>query len=939
MPRRALICAALCLAASAYAGEIAGTCRDDQGRPVADVHLYLHSIEPFRQPGTKPFVRELTTGADGSLRFIDVPAGLYQIVPMSPTFACDGEQVELLTSKQRTVVALTMRPKAIVRGKVTTADRRKLEGASLICLLARGGRTIGAYAPVASDGNFEAHFDAEGDWTLRVRVPGYDFLEAPVTLDRQKPAEDLSFDLTKPSATVTVQVLGRDGKTPAPQAEVRWEIPWSGIAVREWQPAPGGTLRIPDVPSGPVQLMARGRGYQEQVSDLMVAGQNAPLRVVLTAPAVVLRGTILGSDGKPVGGAQVALQATQRQGEGERCVGFALQADAQGRYELDHTLAPGRYVLAGPLLTEPLELDARSWKAYDNVNLRLKPAATGTLAGRVLSPRGVPVAGAMVAAQAGDNLDGTRADDNGSYSLRLPAGEYRILAAGAGWAPSAVGTAQVRLGQTTTCDLTLERGASLTVSAATSDGRAADDVMVFLQPEPGDEEAAEGNILLIALDADMLSEHRTWVKTARFAFSGLSAGKWTVSAHADGYANAEQTISLTPGSSRAVQLTLARLRTLTFQIQAPDGTPLADRDVLVGFTRGGSSLFASPTLRTLRTDAAGNAVCEEAPTDARAIWVESEAGVCRARPLQTAASDPWTVTVRLEGGVTLRGAVYGRGVDLPVEGMTVILTRSTIPPDPTSLRRRYSDPAGNLDWRVYREIPLAPGQTTFEVPDLLMGEANWFVHLVAPGVAVAPVMVPKTARGEVAVTLEARRPGGFSGTVTDPYGEPIPATRLVGYCTDLYRSGVDVSSQPLAVTDDRGRYEVQGLYPGCWRVSTYREGYCRETRLVIVGEWGEGEECRFVLRTGGTLIGKLKTKSGAPPPKGRYYLYVYNAADDRATYGYPKEDGTFTLPNVYPGAYTVAVYANGRGATGVSWNNVAVTDDKTVDLGEKTVPE
>jgi protocatechuate 3,4-dioxygenase beta subunit len=939
MPGRALLCALLCLSAAAYAGEIAGTCRDDQGRPVAAVHLYLQDIEPFREPGTEAFVRELTTGADGSFRFIDVPAGLYRITPTSPNFAGDGEQAELVTSKQRTVVALTMRPKAIVRGKVTVPDGRLLEGATLACLIARGGRIIGASAPLAVDGSFEARFDAEGDWTLRVRLPGYDFTQSPVTLDRQKPAEGLTLDLAKPTATVTVQVVGRDGKTPAPQAEVRWEAPWSGIAVRDWQPAPDGVLQIPDVPAGLLSVSAQGRGYQGRSQNLTIAGQDLTARVVLDGPAVILRGTILGADGKPATDTEVPLRLTEGDGDTGRLSGLDLRSDGQGRYELDHVLSPGRYSLSGRDLAEPVAVDVRTWKAYDNINLRLKPAPAGTLTGRILSPRGVPVAGAMVAARAAGNLGGTRADDSGAYSLKLPAGEYRVVAAGAGWAPSAASAVQVKPDETATCDLTLRRGAALTVSATTSDSLPAEAVRVAVEPgnlgvEPDGTDGA-----LMAPGLDIVGGWRSWTRSARFAFSGLSEGQWTVSAQADGYADAEQTLALTAGSSRSVQLSLVRLRTLTLQIQAPDGTPLADREVLVGFNRGGQPSYAPPTMQTVRTDAEGNALCPDTPGDARGLWVESEVGARRGQPLQAASKDCWVVPVKLERGVTVHGVVYGRDVQLPVDGMSVALTRSTIPPDLAAMQKRYRDAAGNVDWRVYREIPLAPGQTTFEVPGLLMSEANWFVHLVAPGVAAAPVMLPKTASGVVPVDLVARRPGGFSGTVTDAYGEPLPGTRLVGYCTDLYRAGVDVSSQPLAVTDDQGRFQAQGLYPGAWRINTYRDGYCRETRTVFVGEWGGEEECRFVLRTGGTITGSLKTKAGTPPARGKYYVYVYNAADERTTYGYPKDDGSFTIPNVYPGAYTVAVYANGRGATGLSWGAVAVTDDKIVDLGEKTVPE
>ncbi len=108
------------------------------------------------------------------------------------------------------------------------------------------------------------------------------------------------------------------------------------------------------------------------------------------------------------------------------------------------------------------------------------PEATASLRGRVVTPRGAPIAGALVQVRSPEGLTQVESDSRGRYVLdRLAPGEYRIEAIKRGFGPVTAGQGQnavemllraappqdrtivVRAGETNSVELTLGRGASV----------------------------------------------------------------------------------------------------------------------------------------------------------------------------------------------------------------------------------------------------------------------------------------------------------------------------------------------------------------------------------------------------------------------------------------------------------------------------------------------
>jgi protocatechuate 3,4-dioxygenase beta subunit len=85
----------------------------------------------------------------------------------------------------------------------------------------------------------------------------------------------------------------------------------------------------------------------------------------------------------------------------------------------------------------------------------------------------------------------------------------------------------------------------------------------------------------------------------------------------------------------------------------------------------------------------------------------------------------------------------------------------------------------------------------------------------------------------VRTDLLLRRPGSISGLVTDADGEPVAGALVHPVSTDP-----DVHA-PGAVTDEAGRYVVDGVYPGSYLLQASADGFLAEVHPDAVLSYGE----------------------------------------------------------------------------------------------------
>jgi hypothetical protein len=229
---------------------------------------------------------------------------------------------------------------------------------------------------------------------------------------------------------------------------------------------------------------------------------------------------------------------------------------------------------------------------------------------------------------------------------------------------------------------------------------------------------------------------------------------------------------------------------------------------------------------------------------------------------------------------------------------------------------------------------LPPGQ--WRVTVLKGGYFSWQVGQLRPFDPPPPMTLTRGQRITADVPLS--RGGVIAGRVFDDAGEPLAGLRVRVYRARMsagYRRLEDVGAADY--TDDTGAYRIFGLPPGDYYVAaslrvapldsvvqtTYSPTYYPGT-----GELAEAQRIRVGLGTESTAIfpllpfrsvnvtGTVLTSGGGPANA------FLDLVSDAAEFGTPlgiggvtQPDGTFTIPDVPPGRYTLNATLRGDGPT------------------------
>jgi hypothetical protein len=229
-------------------------------------------------------------------------------------------------------------------------------------------------------------------------------------------------------------------------------------------------------------------------------------------------------------------------------------------------------------------------------------------------------------------------------------------------------------------------------------------------------------------------------------------------------------------------------------------------------------------------------------------------------------------------------------------------------------------------------LDLRPGQWRITVAK--GGYFTWQLGQRRPFDSSPPLTLTRGQRVTADVPLS--RGGVITGRVFDESGEPLAALRVRVYRARMaqgHRRLEDVGAADY--TDDTGAYRIFGLPPGDYYVAaslrmapldsvvqtTYSPTYYPGT-----GELAEAQRIRVELGTESTAIfpllpvrsvsvsGTVLTSSGGPANA------FLNVASESAEFGTPlgiggvtQPDGTFTIPDVPPGRYTLSASLRGDG--------------------------
>jgi len=214
------------------------------------------------------------------------------------------------------------------------------------------------------------------------------------------------------------------------------------------------------------------------------------------------------------------------------------------------------------------------------------------------------------------------------------------------------------------------------------------------------------------------------------------------------------------------------------------------------------------------------------------------------------------------------------------------------------------------------------------------GYFTWQLGQRRPFEKPAPIALARSQ--QLTADIPLSRGGAISGRVYDEFGEAIAGLHVRVYRTRMVKGYRRVEAVGAAdLTDDNGAFRVWGLPPGDYYVAaslrvapvdSIVETTYAPTYFPGTGNLAEAQRIKLALGAEASAVfsllpvrrvrvsGLVLTSSGAP---GNAFLDLESDATELGvpigTGGVTRSDGTFTIPDVPPGRYTLSAALRGDG--------------------------
>ena len=542
-----------------------------------------------------------------------------------------------------------------------------------------------------------------------------------------------------------------------------------------------GRFVIESVPPGAWSIKAVAGGFLDATKGkLEVArGQDLEGLTLHLEKGATLRGTVVGPEGSPVAGVQVALVQQRRSGGGMDWLsapGKRGKSDGEGRFLLQ-SLEPGkRSVKATRAGYPPVTRDLTLKEGSNSILLTL-PAGS-SVKGRVADRQGAPIAGARVRlTRVGGGSGSGESGPEGSFLIEgLAPGEYQAYASASGFLPTSerprvsVG----ERGEMPSVELVLERGAVIRGHVLGVDPKEYSKTTVVARG------GAEGGWASSSVDYE-----------GAFLLEGLRSARWSLEGQVEGTGRrASAEITIEPEASEAsIDLEFGRGYTLSGRVLRR-GTPVAGVRVWAVRESGGSAHAT--------TDGEGR-FSLEGLDEGRYRVAAREGGLGLAVEKQVVITDDLTLDLEFPTG-SVSGRVL-RGADRkPLSGAIISAVRSD-PEGPGSAPSWFSSGGATTD-----------GQGRFEIEGLAQG--SWRIKATLPGYGTKDVEM-SLGEGEhsdgVEIQLDSEE--GMILRVLDPAGVPVQSASVLV----LDPMGNSVTGQRIEAGES-GTLFVESVPAGQWKV-------------------------------------------------------------------------------------------------------------------------
>jgi carboxypeptidase family protein len=905
---------------------------------------------------------ETESDGEGRFEFRAVPVGKPQTLTTRSALArCISEDVAPAAG-EHLQVELALLTGGAVRGRVVDESGAPIAGAEVQALGREffGNPTLELReTESAADGRFTLTGLTPGKVWLRLEHEDYqDLLSAPFELadGEQRDHGDIVWN---EGLVVAGTVAFPDGAPAAGtvlsvQPDLSENLAGSPMDPRAYVGAGNedkadekGAFRITGLGAGPwivaakLELGDSQREAQSEAQGARAVGRWSASQGLVRPPAagvhltleppVTVSGTVLDSQRKPVAKFQVLAELS----------GSQWYMPPSEKKEQTFEGVDGRFVLTGLRSGSwTFRAEAEGYARSEKVVLVLPAEEELALvllrkvlvAGKVVDPAGLPVAGAEVTKE----LEGTEAiqamqgrsdwpvaqsDDEGAFRLEgMPPGTFSIMAKKDGFAPSeGVALELEEGGQKLDVVLTLRRGGTISGEVFGPEGEHASGSMVILQ-------------------MPTLEQRRFTNTDARGAFteSGLKPGLWQVQAFPG--IESLQSESGEPldqakllAALKMTSVTLADEEHEHVVLGAPPESPvrvhgrvtLAGEPVpaaLISFVPADGGGLDKLKIETL--DGEGRYEVQlDAPGD-HLVTVQSTGSPGRQNSIEFRRTVPKAEEFALDLELPL-GRISGRVEDghrEPVSGARVTVTMQGGLVFGTVFGGHYTEAATDAGG-VY-EIPwLRPGSYTVAAGGAFLGGAfgdGAFGDGAALGREVRSVdLAENQALGGIDFRLQ--QPGSVHGTVRDAAGNPVAEASI--FLRDEGGRLVELFS--LASTNASGKFEYPGLAPGAYAATARTRTLASAAAVPVRVRSDESSEVTLVLEPGTILLVSLEDSSGSDIPsrvsvvddKGREMNGMLGLAELMERYAGGLGDAVQRVGPLPAGTYEVrAIAEDGRSA-------------------------
>ncbi len=645
---------------------------------------------------------------------------------------------------------------------------------------------------------------------------------------------------------------------------------------------------------------------------------------------------------------------------------FSTSTNVSGAYAIEE-LASGTYSVTfaacsagdyGPVTISGVQATSGQ-TTTENATL----PAGATITGTITDGSGNPLAGVCVVAN--PSAPGARAvnattDATGSYTITgLAAGTYglTVTACSAGnYLSRAISGVQVTAGQTTTENVTLQLGATISGAVSDGSGNPLAGVCVSATPSGGGTHVDGTTNLTGAYSLTKLAPG-----SYTLTFTACSAGNYVPETISGVQATAGQTTtenaSLAPGATITGKVTDGSDKPLSgvcvsADPSAPGGqnsnattdangnytiTDLAAGTYTLSFTACSAGNYAPATITGVQatasqtttenvTLAAGGTitgkVTDGSGNPLAGACVSADAGGGQGGSTNTDASGAYTITKLTPGTYTVAfgGCAAGNYVRSTVAGVQVTAGQTTtenaaLAPAGT-ISGKVTDTSGNpLAGACVSANPSASGalgggaETAADGSYSIVGLAAGSYTLVFSACSAGDyqshtVTGVQVTVGQTITENASLAPGGaISGTVTDSSGHP-----LSGACVSANPPGPGAQGGG-ATTDASGDYTIAGLAPGTYTVdftSCAAGNYGFDVVTGVQVTAGQTTTENASLAPGATISGQV-TNSAGTPLAGACVSASSAGPDSQSFEADTDSNGMYAITGLAAGTYTVEV--------------------------------